>query len=381
VPTTQVSWSAPGRVNLIGEHTDYTGGFALPFAIEAACTATVSRDAEPGELRVSSVQRDEPVRLRLDRLAPGTGGWAGYAAGVVWALNERGIDAETRPRGSAAAGLRIELDSTVPAGAGLSSSAALTCSVATAVNDLLELGLDRDDLLAVTRAAENDFVGAPTGGLDQLTSLNAVEGHALFCDMRALVTEPVPLPLAEHGLTLLVLDTHAEHAHAGGEYGERRAGCERAAAVLGVQSLRDLTPVDLDSAFERLPDGQLRRYTRHVVTENQRVLDTVDAVCADDYRAVGQLLTASHVSLRDDYRVTVPELDVAVDTLLAAGALGARMTGGGFGGSVIALLPHELCEAAADAVTSRFAEAGFHAPTAMTVSPAQGAHRVEITPA
>jgi galactokinase len=367
VQRSEVSWRAPGRVNLIGEHTDYSGGFALPFAIEPACTATVSTDATPGELIVRSAQRGEPVRVGIGALTPGTGDWAGYAAGVVWALGQRGL--------LRAAGLRIELDSCVPAGAGLSSSAALICAVGTAVNDLFDLGLTRADLLAVTRSAENDFVGAPTGGLDQLASLYATEGHALFCDMQTLQTEQVPLPLAEAGLSVLVVDTHAAHAHAGGEYGERRAGCERAAQLLGIGSLRVLRPVDLDGALAQLPPD-LGRYTRHVVTENQRVLDTVDALLSGDYAGVGRLLTASHVSLRDDYRVTVPELDLAVDTLLGMGVLGARMTGGGFGGSVIALLRSGLCGAAADAVAARFAASGFAPPTALTVAPSQGARRV-----
>jgi galactokinase len=313
------------------------------------------------------VQRGDPVRLDLAGLTPGTGGWAGYAAGVVWALRQRGL-VDT-------SALRIELDSSVPAGAGLSSSAALICAVGTAVNDLLNLGLTRSDLLAVTRSAENDFVGAPTGGLDQLASLYATEGHALFCDMQSLQTEQVPLPLTEAGLSVLVVDTHAAHAHAGGEYGERRAGCERAAELLGIASLRDLRPVMLGDVLSKLPED-LGRYTRHVVTENERVIDTIDALLAGDYAGVGRLLTASHVSLRDDYRVTVPELDVAVDTLLGVGALGARMTGGGFGGSVIALLRSGLEDAAADAVATRFAAMGFAEPTALTVAPSQGARRV-----
>jgi galactokinase len=274
-------------------------------------------------------------------------------------------------------GLVVDVDSDVPAGAGLSSSAALTCSVATAVDELLGLRWDRGELLAVTRSAENDFVGAPTGGLDQLAALYATAEHALFCDMRTLHTEQVPFDLAAEGLTVLVVDSHAEHAHAGGEYGERRAGCEEAADLLGVPSLRDVTPDGLDDALSRLSDERLQRYTRHVVTENARVLDTVTALRAGDYSAVGKLLVASHASLRDDYRVTVAELDVAVEGLLGAGALGARMTGGGFGGSVIALLAVDRVDAAIEAVQRRYAEAGFRAPTAMTVSAAAGASRVD----
>jgi galactokinase len=355
-------------VNFIGEHTDYTGGFALPFAITAACTATVTTAAgDAGSLHISSAQRSEPVRLELAGLAPGSGEWAGYAAGVIWALRQRRV---TIPA------LDIAVDSTVPAGAGLSSSAALTCAVATAVNDLLDLDLPMGDLLEITRSAENDFVGAPTGGLDQLAALYATADHALFCDMRSLHTDQVPFELADHGLTVLVVDTRATHAHAGGEYGDRRAGCERAADTLGVGSLRDITPEGLDATLARLPDDELRRYTRHVVTENARVLATVERLRAHDYEAVGRLLVASHASLRDDYRVTIPELDVAVEVLLGAGALGARMTGGGFGGSVIALLPETRVAGATRAVQTRFAGEGFHPPNATTVHAAAGAHRV-----
>jgi galactokinase len=353
-------------VNFIGEHTDYTGGFALPFAIEAGCTATVE-PAGDDQLTITSTQRDEPVTLDPRSLQPGSADWAGYAAGVVWALQQRQI--EVPP-------LRIGLDSSVPSGAGLSSSAALTCSVATAMNDLLALDLSLDDLLAVTRRAENDFVGAPTGGLDQLASLFATEDHALFCDMRSLHTEQVPLHLGDAQLSVLVIDTHAKHAHASGEYGERRAACERAAVLLGVSALRDVGMDDLDAALQRLSEDELRRYTRHVVTENDRVLQTVDRLHAADYPAVGALLTASHASLRDDFRVTVPELDEAVEAALGAGALGARMTGGGFGGSVIALLAEDKVEAASAAVTAAFADHDFAAPTATTVRAAQGAHPV-----
>ncbi len=362
-----VTWQAPGRVNLIGEHTDYNAGFVLPFAIEQACTATVERIDEC-TLAISSTQRAETPHFALDGLEPGAAdGWAGYAAGVVWALLRLGADVP---------GLRIALDSTVPPGAGLSSSAALTCAVATAVDDLLGLRLSAGELLSVTRSAENDFVGAPTGGMDQLAALNCTAGNVLFCDMRTLETEQVPLPLAASGLTILVVDTHAAHRHADGEYQLRRAGCERAAHLLGLTSLRELTVADLDPALDRLPSDDLRRYTRHVVTENERVLRTVDLLRDAALAETGPLLTASHESLRDDYRVSITELDAAVATLLAHGALGARMTGGGFGGSIIALIAEERCDAAVKAVTITFRQHGFVAPSAFTARPSRGAHRV-----
>jgi len=351
-------------VNLIGEHTDYNEGFALPFAIEQGCTATVSTRTD-AQLVVRSVQQDEPITVAPADLAPRAGGWAGYALGVAWALREDGRDVP---------GLTIELDSDVPVGSGLSSSAALVCSVATAVNDLLELGLDADALLALTRRTENDFVGAPTGGMDQLAALRSVADHALFCDMRSLATEAVHIAL--DGLRVLVIDTRAEHRHASGEYRRRREGCEAAARALGIRALRDLGPDDLDSALARLDEDELRRYVRHVVTKDERVLRTVELLRAGDTAAIGPLLTASQASMRDDFQITIPELDVAADTLVEAGALGARMTGGGFGGCVIGLVPTELVEAAGAAVEAAYARAGFRPPASFVAHPAAGARRI-----
>jgi galactokinase len=359
-----VRWRAPGRVNLIGEHTDYNDGFVLPFAIAQGATATVEIRPD-GLVEVSSTQRAEPVRVELDAMRPEGGSWADYALGVLWALGHRGIELP---------GLTISIDSDVPVGSGLSSSAALVCSVATAVDAALGLELSADDLLAVTRSAENDFVGAPTGGMDQLASLRCTEGHALFCDMRSLATEQVPFTLGD--LTLLVVDTRAEHRHADGEYRRRREGCERAARELGVPALRDVEPENLDAALARLEDDELRRYTRHIVTENERVLLTVAALREGELGGLGPLLTASHASMRDDFRITGPELDCAVDALLAAGALGARMTGGGFGGCVIGLVETRAADAAVAAVQAAFAEHGFGHPKAFTAVPSRGAHPV-----
>ncbi|MDT4923046.1 MAG: galactokinase [Pseudonocardiales bacterium] len=361
-----VRWRAPGRVNLIGEHTDYNEGFVLPFAIGAGCTATAQTRAD-GMLLVESVQRaDEAVTLAAHDLRPGLGGWAGYVLGVLWALQQRG---HVLP------GLAVSVDSDVPIGAGLSSSAALVCSTATVLDDLLGLALPADELLAVTRRAENDFVGAPTGGMDQLVALHGQAGYALFCDMRSLATEQVPLELGD--LRLLVIDTRAPHRHADGEYRRRREGCRRAADILGVTALRDVEPDGLAVALARLDDDELRRYTRHIVTENARVLQVVAALRAGDMAAVGGLLDASHVSMRDDYRITIPELDVAAETLVSSGALGARMTGGGFGGCVIGLVAASRVDDASGAVRAAFAARGFASPTAFVATPSPGAHRVE----
>jgi galactokinase len=362
----QARWQAPGRVNLIGEHTDYNAGFVLPFALEQTCTATavaVQRDT----LTLRSSGRPDPVEIASGELRPESAdrlGWAAYPAGVVWALRRRGHDVP---------GLAVELDSAVPTGAGLSSSAALVCAVAAAVDDLLGLRLPAEELLAITRSAENDFVGAPTGGMDQLAALRCEQGHALFCDMRTLEVQQVPFDLDAHRLSMLVVDTRAEHRHSDGEYRQRRAGCERAAASLGVPALRDVTPSGLDDALRRLPDDELRRYTRHVVTENERVLRTVELLRAGEVAAIGPLLDQSHASMRDDYRITIAELDVAADTLVAAGALGARMTGGGFGGCVIALIAQSRAADAASAVEHEFGRRGFRAPVHFLAHPSAGA--------
>lgn len=351
-------WRAPGRVNLIGEHTDYNDGFVLPFALEQGCTASVSPIGSG--VRVSSAQRHDVVSVSGD-LEPGSYGWADYVLGVLWALQQ---DGHTLP------GLVIEVTSDVPAGAGLSSSAALVCSVATAVDDALSLGLTAEELLRVTRRAENDFVGARTGGMDQLASLRCTEEHALLADMRTLTTEQVPLALGSH--VVLVLDTHAPHQHADGAYRLRRESCERAAAALGVRALRDATDL---GQLDRLPE-ELRPFARHVVTENQRVLDMVAALRAGDLPHVGELMTASHASMRDDFRITVPEVDLAAETLMEAGALGARMTGGGFGGCVIAVVDRARATGAGDAVADAFARHGHAAPSYFMARASAGAHRL-----
>ncbi len=350
-------WWAPGRVNLIGEHTDYNAGLALPFALEQGCTATVSRS--DGFVATSAQTRDDVAVPSLDDLPEG---WVRYVLGPARVLRDRGV--EVPP-------LQVHIDSDVPLGAGLSSSAAVVCSVTTALDDLLGLQLSPDDLLAVSRAAENDVVGAPTGGLDQLASLRCEEGHALLCDFSDFSTSRVPFDLSGHGLTVLVVDTRVEHGHAGGEYAARRRACEEAAARLGLPSLREAGLDQLGAL-----DEELRPFARHVITENVRVEQVVTLLREDRPQEIAPLLAASHASLRDDFRVTTPELDLAAATLEDAGALGARMTGGGFGGCVIALLPADGVQATADAVRRSFAEDGYDEPGWFTTRPAAGAHRV-----
>jgi galactokinase len=362
-------WSAPGRVNLIGEHTDYNDGFVMPFALPHVATAAVSRRAD-GVLRLHSADvEDGVVELRLDDLSPDTDrNWTAYPAGVVWALREAG---------HAVTGADVHLASTVPSGAGLSSSAALEVVIALALNDLFELGLQRWQLARLCQRAENVYVGAPTGIMDQTASACCEEGHALFLDTRDLSQQQIPFDLAAEGMRLLVVDTQVKHAHSEGEYGRRRAGCERGAALLGVDALRDIPYADLDDALARLGDDEEAvRLVRHVVTEDERVERTVALLRSGETRAIGPVLIAGHASLRDDFRISCPELDLVVDTALASGALGARMTGGGFGGSAIVLAEAADVDTITKAVEESFAAAGFTAPRVFEAVPAAGARRV-----
>ena len=364
-------WSAPGRVNLIGEHTDYNDGLVLPIALPHRTYAACSPRSDH-LLRVHSVQTGDTVEVPIDEVSEERpGNWAAYVAGVLWALGQDG---------HAVSGVEVTVDSTVPVGAGLSSSAALECAVGAAVSDLDGLGLLADDagrarLARACVRAENDIAGAPTGGMDQSAALLCREGHALLLDCRSGETEHVPFDLAAAGLALLVTDTRAEHALNDGQYAARRDACDRAAAELGVISLRDVDPEGLEVALERLSDDVLRRRTRHVVSEIARVRSTVEALRAGDLEEVGRLFDASHASLRDDYEVSCVELDASVEAARSAGALGARMTGGGFGGSSIALVPTDRVEAAQEAVHTAFAAQGWRAPECFVVTAGASAHR------
>ena len=368
-------WSAPGRANLIGEHTDYNEGFVLPFAIRQRTHVALGGRTD-GRIRVISTVDAVPVEVALtdlDALFPdgrdAVPEWAAYPLGVAWAIL-RAADAEagTLP------GVDIAIASDVPIGAGLSSSAAIESAVAIALNDTWSLGLDRRAIASVGRTAENEAVGAPTGIMDQTASMLGQPDSAVFLDCRSLQSEIVDLGFAAAGLSLVVIDTGVTHAHSTGGYGERRASCERGAEIMGVAALRDLTIDDLGRAESSLDDVTFRR-VRHIVTENQRVLETVRTLRAAGPRAIGDLLLASHASMRDDFEISVPELDTAVDAAMAAGAIGARMTGGGFGGAAIALVDVARVGDVEAAAIAAFAASGYSVPTVFTVAASAGAAR------
>lgn len=371
-------WSAPGRVNLIGEHTDYNDGFVMPLALPHSCHVAASR-RDDGLLRLHSadVQGEGARTIELsvaDLEPPGAsgdrGGWAAYPAGVVWALRRDGLLA------GAAGGADLHIASTVPTGAGLSSSAALEVATAGALNGLYGLGLDPQRTALLCQRAENDFVGMPCGVMDQMAAACCTAGHALFLDTRELAARQVPFDLSAQGLRLLVVDTRVKHALSDGAYAKHRAGCEAAAAALGVPALRDIPADGLHEALERLDDPSLRPLVRHVVTDDARVEETVRLLDAGRTRAIGPVLSAGHASLRDDFGVSCAELDLVVDASATAGALGARMTGGGFGGSAIVLVEADAAQAVGVAVTEAFAAAGYRAPRVFEAVAGEGARRL-----
>jgi galactokinase len=352
--------AAPGRVNLIGEHIDYSEGFVLPFAIKDR-TMVAARKRDDSTVRIASAQRrSKIVTVDISEVRPGLKGeWERYALGVLWSMGVK-------------SGVDLLIDGHVPLGAGLSSSAALECSVATAMNHLFDMGFDLEELARLTQKAENQYVGVPCGIMDQSVSLMASRGFALLLDCRDLSTRNIPFDVASHGLELLIIDTQAHHALTDGGYAERRASCEAVAAKLSVKSMRELTMAQLDSARATLSETEYIR-ARHAITEMKRVLDCVDALGRGDFVKVGQLINDSHRSLRDDYTVSCPELNTAVEASLAAGALGSRMVGGGFGGSAIALIEAAKTSQTISAIEKAFADKKFKAPRFFTSLPSQGA--------
>lgn len=363
---------APGRVNLIGEHTDYNHGLVLPVALPHATYAAMAPRTD-GRIRIGSLEEATPWSGSLEDVGPGSvDGWAAYAAGVLWAMREDGYGVP---------GVDLLVHGTVPLGAGLSSSAALECSVALAACGLLGVEPDagvRQRLVAACMRAETEVAGAPTGGMDQTVSLLASAGSALLIDFDVAAgtegaTQDVALGLDDAGLALLVTDTRVSHALVDGGYAARRADCEAAAEALGVPSLRRASLTEV----EGLDDERVRRRARHIVTEIDRVRATVAALGAGDWQGVGRAFRDSHVSMRDDFEISCPELDVAVTTAVEAGAIGARMTGGGFGGSSIALVPVERVDAAVRAIDAAFVAAGFGPPQHLRAVPSTAADLVD----
>ncbi|MGB7450426.1 MAG: galactokinase [Ornithinimicrobium sp.] len=365
-------WSAPGRVNLMGEHLDYNGGPVLPFAIDHRTMVAVAARSDD-RIRLRSRQHDQgwegsATSVRPDDVEP----WCRYPVGVHWAMHEAA---------DVPVGFDALVDGRVPSGSGLSSSAALTCAVALALHDLASGSRNREvDAEDVRRTlaqacvrAENEFAGAPTGGMDQAVVLRATQGHALLLDCRDFGAEHVRLP---DGAQLLVVDTRTQHSLTDGRYGGRREACERAVDMLGVARLTDISSTDLDAVLGRLPDEELRGVVRHIVTETERVHDAVAALRARSWRTLGPILRASHRSMRDDFGISTPELDLVVDSAVQAGAIGARMTGGGFGGSAVVVCPDGARADIAAGISRAFDRDGHAPPGMLAVQATASAERV-----
>ena len=364
-------WSAPGRVNLIGEHTDYNLGFVFPFAINRRTYAAIALRSD-GVGRVASAFSSDVHEVRVDDIKRDASlDWSAYPLGVAWAVRKLAADLG---RSLDDSGFDCYIESDVPVGAGLSSSAAIECAVSVGLNELWSLGLSRAELARAGQLGENEIVGAPTGIMDQSASLLGKADHGVFLDCRSLEADVVELGFARDGLELLIIDTKVAHRLVDGGYAERRAACESGAELMGVPSLRDLTVADLEHAKQIMNDVTFRR-VRHVVTENERVLETVRALRETGPRTIGGLMHASHRSMRADFEISVDELDTAVETALAHGAVGARMTGGGFGGAAIALTPIERISEVTNAVYAEFEACGYGRPDVFAVSAADGATR------
>ena len=359
-------WSAPGRVNLIGEHTDYNLGFVLPFAINRRTYAAISLRQDQ-TVRVTSSFSDEQHQIELADISKNVANdWAAYPFGVAWALAKLGQ--------TAGVGFDAYFESDVPVGSGLSSSAAIECSTSLALNELWQTNLTRPELARVGQLAENEIVGAPTGIMDQSASLLGERDHAVFLDCKSLEAQSIELGFDDEGLELLIIDTRVAHRLNDGGYATRRAGCELGALQMGATSLREVSVDQLGKAKEIMDDVTFRR-VRHIVTENERVLETVEKLRTEGPKSIGDLLNASHVSMRDDFEISIDELDTAVDVAVRHGAVGARMTGGGFGGAAIALAPIAKVSEITLAVLAEFELLGYGKPNIFAVTADQGARR------
>jgi galactokinase len=351
---------SPGRVNVIGEHTDYNEGFVLPMAIDRA--VWIALRARAGrEVVAVSLDFAEERAFTLDRPARGDAGWVEYLKGTAWALGEAGH------RLAAWEGV---LAGDVPIGAGLSSSAALEMAAARAFAAVSGLAWDPVAMAKLARRAENEWVGVGCGIMDPLIIGAGREGHAVLIDCRSLEMRPVPLP---RGTAIAVLDTSTRRELTGSAYNERRAQCEEAARALGVVALRDVTPATLEARGAALPDV-IRRRARHIVSENARTLDAAGAMQAGDARRLGRLMNESHLSMRDDFQISTHALDAMVECAqAAAGCHGARMTGGGFGGCVVALVDAATAPVFLTQVGGRYLERTGLTPSLYLCRPQAGA--------
>ena len=375
------AWWAPGRVNIIGEHTDYNGGYVLPIALPTG-TVAVARRRDDDLIRLASEGQRVEIRLgdiqRHADLSDGDAGlgWAAYAAGVGWAAAQDGL---TVP------GIDIAFCANVPRGAGLSSSASLSCSTASAWNELAGWGLDQPDIARLGRVAENEIAGAPTGTMDQMASVLCAEHHALQLNTLTNEVTQVPFNLDDAGLVLLVVNSNAPHELVDGAYGERRRSCEEAADLLGIQRGHLCSDIDgrdvdaVDARLASLPDVPRKR-ARHVICDSARVRQVAalfdGGVTVEKAAAVGELMNASHAGMRDDFEITVPAVDTLQQALLDGGAYGARMTGGGFGGCVIALVDADKVDVAVTSAVDAAARGGFNTPEPFVALASAGAHRV-----
>ena len=355
-------WSAPGRANLIGEHTDYNNGFVFPFGIDRRTYVALSLRKDM-ICRVSSELDDKTHEYEISKKMPKGFDWALYPLGVAWVMRE-----------SATSGFDAYIVSDVPVGAGLSSSAAIECSVGSALNDIWGAGKTRQELALIGQKAENEVVGAPTGIMDQTASMLAQKDAAVMIDCLSLETELVPLGLSGQGLVVAVIDTTVAHRHSDGGYRSRRDSCEKGAKKMGVASLRELSEQDLPEMEQKLDDVTFRR-CKHIVTENRRVLDAVDALKRGDLARLGELLLQSHASMRDDFEISVVELDTAVELAMEVGAVGSRMTGGGFGGAAIAIIDESKMELLREHCKAIFLKKGFAEPNVFSVAPSDGARK------
>jgi len=360
--------AAPGRVNLIGEHTDYNDGFVFPMAIERYTVVAADRPASGSENAITWMATELQEEFTVDATKPilkGSPKWSNYVRGVLAGFQQKGIEF---------GGFDAVMGTTVPIGGGLSSSAALEVSAATLLETISGKQLDPVEKAMLCQKAEHDYAGVPCGIMDQFISVMGKKDHLLLIDCRS--KEPELVPMSDSSLAILIFNTNVKHELSGGEYGERRAHCEEAARALGIPALRDATVESLEAAKDKL-DPVVYRRARHVIGENERTTQAADAIRAGEWNKLGQLMYASHDSLRDDYEVSCAELDVVVDLAreigTGGGVFGCRMTGGGFGGCTVALVKASSVDAISKKLVDGYKRKVGIDPAVFLSHPAAGA--------